>query len=58
MISKEIKKSMKILTLNDVTSIVIDRRKNIVPPRAKNRRSMILLYNRLVSNKKKEIKFL
>lgn len=31
------------LTLSDVTNIVIDRRKNIVPPRAKKRRRIILL---------------
>ncbi len=31
------------LTLNDVTNIVIDRRKKIVPPSAKNLRKIILL---------------
>jgi hypothetical protein len=44
-------KKNKKLTLKDVTNMVIDRRRKIVPPRAKNRRSMILLDNKNIEKK-------
>ena len=47
-ISHEMKKMF--LTLNDVTNMVIDRRRNIVPPNAKNRRRIILLEKEKLSS--------
>lgn len=39
---------MSYLTLNDVTNIVIERRRKIVPLSAKKRRRIIVLFNQKI----------